>query len=527
MTSSVAEPLTVFVDSLDSYPGFNRFALDFVRGSGTARRFLCRTDLAALKPAGERRGSDALASALIASNRRWNNDVDAAVEAWRSGRSLALVAGQQVGFGGGPLYTLVKIASLLKLRQQFRQHGIETSLFFWLATEDHDFDEVATLHLWKRDAVTTLRSSHRPRVHEPVGAMTVPPSLIDALRGECPDAPDILLQHGSTFRDAFASLLGEVFKGEGIVLVDSLLPELRREGREVVRSLVSNYEQIQAAVSERSGAIAAAGYTPQVAPSEGGDYSLLFYLDERNERKPLRVSGGRAFIGAKDVSLEEFFPLLEVCPERFSTGALARPLLQDATLGADIFLGGPAEVAYFAQNMPLYERCGVKPAAIALRGHLLVAPERYLRVMRSENIAPGELFLTADEIVARREHASVTEADRRMAQLRATLDQQLDDLARFVASDDRGLVRSIERSRHRINHHLERITARSRSGLARRDHERHRALARLLGTVAPNGTPQDRTIAWLSFWLVYGRRLIDRVVEEVEPDQDRWKVIGV
>src|SRR5688500_4392850 len=107
-----ASPLTLDA-SLDLYPGINRFALDFTRGHAGATRFLCPVDLTTLRPR-PRAGVEDLARALISTNAGWGNDVSSEVGQWQAGKTVALVAGQQVGFAGGPLYTLAKLASLLR-----------------------------------------------------------------------------------------------------------------------------------------------------------------------------------------------------------------------------------------------------------------------------------------------------------------------------------------------------------------------------------------------------------------------------
>ena len=100
------------------------------------------------------------------SNRRWGLSVEPQVKAWASGSAVTLVAGQQVGFAGGPLYTLAKIASLVKMKRELERAGRPATVFFWLATEDHDFDEVAQLAVPVSlvDAESTSSQSSIPRL---------------------------------------------------------------------------------------------------------------------------------------------------------------------------------------------------------------------------------------------------------------------------------------------------------------------------------------------------------------------------
>ena len=119
----------------------NRFVLDWLGGD---ERFLRR---GGQPPTAVRTVDSDLLDALIASNRRWGIDAAADLRAWAAGKTETIVAGQQVGFAGGPMYTLSKIASLLKMKRDNETRGVATTIFFWLATEDHDFAEVATIAL--------------------------------------------------------------------------------------------------------------------------------------------------------------------------------------------------------------------------------------------------------------------------------------------------------------------------------------------------------------------------------------------
>ncbi|HEY6844354.1 MAG TPA: bacillithiol biosynthesis BshC, partial [Thermoanaerobaculia bacterium] len=207
---------------LERYPGMNRFVLDWLAGD---ERFLSRRTA----PPQKRSIDPALLSALIASNKAWGLDVEADLRAWARGETQTIIAGQQVGFAGGPLYTIAKIASLLKMKR-----AKAATVFFWLATEDHDFAEVATLAIPNRDEhrqrdLLYLRASNGDS-RQVVGRLAIPESLAAQLMSALgmTSRPE-WLRPGITFRDSFAELVAGTLGG-GFVLVDALLPELRRAG---------------------------------------------------------------------------------------------------------------------------------------------------------------------------------------------------------------------------------------------------------------------------------------------------------
>src|SRR5437762_2413116 len=208
----VTEPGCIRVP-LDQYPGMNRFVLDWLNGD---ERFLKRADV----PRRARNVDPALVTALDQSNRRWGSFVSDELRRWSRGETVTLVAGQQVGFAGGPLYTLAKIASLIRMKRDLESRGTPATIFFWMATEDHDFDEAATLHVpvsmiprEKNGSVNrqldlaTMRATRTVDSKSIVGTTPVPESLITQLLSLFDMQRPSWLREGITFRDSFAELL--------------------------------------------------------------------------------------------------------------------------------------------------------------------------------------------------------------------------------------------------------------------------------------------------------------------------------
>src|SRR5207245_928192 len=188
-------------------------------------------------------------NALIESNRRWGIDAAADLRAWAAGKTQTIIAGQQVGLAGGPLYTLSKIASLLKMKRDNEARGIPTTILFWLATEDHDFAEVATIALPSKDGqrdLTWIRANRGSDPRAVVGRLPIPETLVEELVAKLGISRPKWLRSGITFGDSFAELLVEAFEG-GFILVDALLPELRREGAPLFAAIMKRWNDMQSA----------------------------------------------------------------------------------------------------------------------------------------------------------------------------------------------------------------------------------------------------------------------------------------
>ncbi len=493
-----------------TYPELNKFTLDWISGRANATQFLPRSSGRALK----RKVRDPeLAQALIASNLRWGRDVADEVLRWSRGETFTVIAGQQVGFAGGPIYTLAKLAGMLKLQRDNEARGIPTTVFFWLATEDHDFAEVATLALPKRDPkqqldLTTFRARRQDTKKVVVGTLPVPEELTRALI-EYLDIPrPAWLREGISFRDSFAELLTSAVAGR-YILVDALLPELRRAGAPLFDGILTNWERIQSELELRSASLQSAGYAPQVVPRPGEPYTLLFELNKDGERE----------------SIDSPRPI--VSPERTSTSALTRPLLQDFVLRPDLFVGGPSEVAYYAQIAPLHELLGVGMPGIALRAHEMLAPRRIVKTVARYDIRPEEIFTGADALLAAREPAGVAEVQAIAADARRDLAAQITRIGEIALPAEHALARAINRSIGHIEYHFNKLAERAIRGLARKDRERYAAVRELVFTLFPDGAPQDRVTGWFGYWQLYGQHLIDCMIDEAEQDNDVCKVVSL
>lgn len=494
---------------LRHYPGMNRFVLDWLGGD---TRFLARGP----RPSAPARAIDrSLVVALKASNRQWGLFVDEALDRWAEGKTVTLVAGQQVGFAGGPLYTLAKIATLLKMKRDLEAQGREATAFFWLATEDHDFDEISQVSVpvstIEREGVNRqldllcVRATRPVESKSVVGPMPVPEALIAELKALYDVAGEPWLRDGINFRDSFAELLAKVF-GPQLILVDSLLPELRGAGAPLFSKVSDRWDAVQQSLRERADMLRGAGYAPQIEPRENGEYTLFFEIDDRGDRHIVERAHS-------------------LTPERTSTSAVTRPLLQDFVLQPDVFVGGPAEVAYYAQIEPLHRMLGVPMPQVALRAHALVATRRVLKFIDRYALVPERIFSSPEGLLVEKESESIDAIRREAAEGEQELLKHIEHIGELALPADHALARAINRSIGHIEYHFKKLTERAIKGVVRKDRERFAAARELVGTLYPDGRVQDRVVGWLPFWLRHGEHLVQRMVEEVEPDSDSFKVI--
>ena len=491
---------------LENYPGMNRFVLDWLNGD---ERFLRRAPDSAAAP---RNLDSSFIDALIGSNKRWGIDAAPEIRRWAAGGTQTVIGGQQVGFGGGPSYTLAKIASLLKIKRDNESRGVPTTAFFWLATEDHDFAEVAALALPNRDEhrqrdLVYLHAQHADSRHV-VGRLPVPESLITELLSALRIDRPRWLRPGITFADSFAELVSSTV-GSGLILVDALLPELRRAGAPLFNAIMSRWSDIQTAIGARSSELERAGYAPQVVARPGESYTLLYNINLNGERELIHA------------------PTRIEAPESVSTSALTRPLLQEFVFQPDVFVGGPAEISYYTQIAPLHKLLGLRMPRLALRAHVLVASKKVVRYFSRFNIPPAGIFRRPEEIAASPANQGVADIRRIATEAEAQLKQQIEKIREMALPADHSVSRAINRSIGHIEYHFRKLAERSIRGLVRKDRDRFQAARDLASTFYPDQHVQDRIVGWLPWWYEYREHLLEQMVNEAEPDTATFKIVGL
>jgi len=247
---------------------------------------------------------------------------------------------------------------------------------------------------------------------------------------------------------------------------------------------------------------------PRPGEKYGEEYTLFFTLDDAGNR----------------IAYDRHHP---PTAERTSTSAITRPLLQDFVLQPDVFVGGPAEVAYYAQIAPLHQLLGVRLPRVAVRGHALVAPKRIVRVFERFGIEPREVFAGADALLAEREPEEVATVRRLAEEGRRELAEKIGRIGEIALPAEHALARAINRSIGHIEYHFDKLAERAIRGIARKDRERYAAAKELVAALYPDRHVQDRVVGWFAYWCEFRDHLVERLVDCIEPDSDHFRIISL
>jgi len=321
--------------------------------------------------------------------------------------ALAVVSGQQVGLFSGPAYSFYKALTAVRAALHLSDTGSETVPIFWLATEDHDLAEVNHT-FWlgsgpRLDRITLAAAEGG--AGPPVGEILLGETsgrearaAAEALEGpaakEVGEALLAAYRAEHSYGQAFGMLMARLLAGRGVILLDPLDARLHRLGISVYRRALEESEALSDALLKRNKELERAGFHAQVKVTER---STLLFLNVDGQRQALRRRNHGFAAGPRTFSLQELGNILEQSPERFSANVLLRPVLQDVLLPTAAYVGGPAEVAYFAQAEVIYQRMmGRMPVILPRAGFTLVEPP-VARLMKKYG-------LTFEEVLRGRQH---------------------------------------------------------------------------------------------------------------------------
>jgi bacillithiol synthase len=513
-------------------PGLSRLFLDFVERRETLSPFYpgsaystdWMTSQAVLPPAHR----EVLADLLEQQNRSFGagDPVFQNIARLRNGAG-AVVTGQQVTLFGGPLFTILKAATAIRKAKDASISGRPHVPIFWLATEDHDVAEADHVTLPDRHELKTLRLGADPASGSAAGAVTVGKNVEDllaeagAILGDGPvlDLLTASYRPGQTLGQAFARFIAQTFSAQGLVVVDASSRGFHALGKDVLRAAIVRADELRVALTDRDQQLAAAGYHSQVLVPP---LSSLLFLFDRNSgaRVPLRRTAEGGWHAARQAySTQDLLGILDEEPERLSPNALLRPVFQDSILPTAAYIGGPSEIAYFAQSQVLYERILGRTTPVLPRlSATLIEPaiagllERYdlslLDVIQSGLKDPLDL---AQRLGAR---AISVVGKRKLAAAGNALDTELSALATYMHSLDPGLGRAADVSSSKMRYQMNRMRRLAANYELRREETLSRDAGLMALNLFPDRHPQERLLGAVWFLSRYGETLPDLLVEQ-------------
>lgn len=445
-----------------------------------------------------------------------------------AGDGHVVTAGQQPGLFLGPLYTLYKALTAVRVAGELeRRSGRPALAVFWVASDDHDWDEVAGCRMVNADEeLMTLRVEPPAGwAGRSVGQAPLPPVVTDLLRqfgdgagGAVAGAPPPWLgalceayQPGRRFGEAFVEALQAALEGLDVAILDSAHPAVRAGAAPLYRHVLEQPGTVREAMEAGLRSVREAGYEPALTPPSAG--LQIFHDDGEGRRHLLRVDDG---FEAGDMALghRELLDRLDTAPDEFTPAAALRPVVESRLLPVAATVLGPGEIAYWAQLLPLFSALGVRmPAVVPRDGWVLVEP-RVDRLLEKLDLDVATVEREGrgidDRWIARSRPPAVRDS---LAALERHLADGFERLEGAVERELPGLRSAAGKAAHRVAQALEEFAATVDARVRERESIALKQAARIRAHLIPDGRPQERVVAAAQFLSRHGKALVRDLLE--------------
>jgi len=446
--------------------------------------------------------------------------------------TVAIVAGQQAGLFGGPLFTLLKgLTAIAVAREVSVKYSVPAVPVFWVHAEDHDLAEISNCSVLTSDfEFETITIPHDASSSQPASAVRLNESIVSTLNRLRELLPNTefsdsvfnqlsnAYQPGRGIVDAFALWMDTLLGPHGLVVFDASDTAVKSIARPLFQQEIDTVGETSRLATESGSDLIAKGYHAQVTPSQNS--TGLFYLSDSrqairlnaNERTPERTFD----IDGKILSLQQINVQLANNPDAFSPNVLLRPIVQDKIFPTIATIAGPSELAYLGQLRQVYNHFDIPMPIIYPRASATIMDQATLRFMERYDVS-FEMLQAQDDGVLNRLLSNLLpdEVDKTIEETKKAITDHLAAVSVEVAKVDPTLVGAVETTKDRMDRDLKKLGGKIIQAAKRRDETLQRQFRRARSQSFPNGDPQERAINCIYFLNRYGLQMVDHVIKQL------------
>lgn len=413
---------------------------------------------------------------------------------------VTVTTGHQLCLYGGPLFFFYKILSTISLVRTLKEEGIEAIPIYWMASEDHDFDEIN--HIFRYDSKFVWETHQSGAVGE------IKLNDVDDFKREVQAAYGSDYRYSDTLNEldkifsadkslsqAIREFVYWVFADEGVVVLDANDVELKSKFEPVITKELKSQSSYNALLPLNK-ALKAAGFTPQV---NGREINLFWLDDSYRERIDSTALGFETADKKFSWDKQKLLDTVKFHPEKFSPNVILRPIYQELILPNIAYIGGPGETSYWLQLKGVFDAFESFMPVVLLRDMVILIDEPTEKRMDKLGLESVDLLkdkaLLFTEMVRKKgtNEGLVDDAKK-------SISHSLHDLTKDILKIDASLGQSAETESVRILKRLDVLRSKLLRHDKRKSDELHLSLERILSKVYVNGVPQERKENWLSFF---------------------------
>ena len=441
--------------------------------------------------------------------------------------TFTITTGHQLNLFTGPLYFLYKIISTINLTKQLKSEFPSNNFVpvYWMATEDHDFEEINYFNFngkkisWNRESSGGVGRLSTEGLKEVLAVFTEELGASKNARYLKNLFKEAYLQHPN-LTDATRFLANKLFGEYGLVIIDGDDAALKKQFIPFVEAELLKQSSCNAVVET----IHDLGkeYKVQVNPRE---INLFYLTDELRER--IILEEGIYKVNSTNISWtkEKILKHLSEMPERFSPNVIMRPLYQEVILPNLCYIGGGGELAYWFELKHYFETVEVPFPILLLRNSALITSDKQRKKMQKLNISTEEIFLKQEDLIAKK-IKEISEIEIDFSKQRTFLKKQFADLEVLATQTDKSFTGAVKAQQKKQLNGLDNLEKR----LLKAEKRRHNAITERIRLVQdelfPKQSLEERQRNFSELYLEYGEQLIPKIIEGLEPLKLEFSIIN-
>lgn len=437
--------------------------------------------------------------------------------------TFTVTTGHQLNLFTGPVYFIYKIVTTINLSLRLQQIFPEYNFVpvYWMASEDHDLDEINHIHLfgkkveWKPTSKGAAGKIKCEGIAEAI-------QQVKELIGVNPAAEKLINTFSKSYLEkknlgeAARLIVHELFSTFGLIILDADDTRLKKLFVSEMKDDVVNQSAFKLVgqtireIEEK--------YKAQVHPREIN----LFYLGENSRERIVEENGSFSVLntGIK-FSKEELLATIDKNPERFSPNVVLRPLYQEKVLPNIAYIGGPAEISYWLEYKRMFEHYGAQLPVLVLRNCVMILDSATQERLKKLGLNPEDAFLPEEELIKKYLKQN-SQSSFSMESVSTGMDSLFNELISKVSDIDSTLKASTEAEKQKLQNSLKALDERIRRAEKKKHETALNQIRKLKEKLFPEGVLQERYENILTFYSKYGDDFLNVLVENFDPMEKKF-----
>jgi len=441
------------------------------------------------------------------------------IELLKLSNTFTVTTGHQLNLFTGPMYFLYKIISAINLASELSLK-FPTNNFvpiYWMATEDHDFEEINHFH-YKENTITWQRESKTGVGRNSTEGLKNVLKDFSKLLGESDNAyflkqlfKDAYLNHHN-LAEATLFLANELFKKYGLVIINADCKPLKELFIPQIKNELLNNTCFNE-VNKTSKKLSSYKYKVQVNARE---INLFYLTDKFRERIIFENNTYKVLNTSISFTKEEIKEEIKKFPERFSPNVLMRPVYQETILPNLCYIGGGGEIAYWLEMKNYFDKVEVVFPILLLRNSGLIINENSERKLNKLKISRQDLFLKKTILINKRVK-EVSDISINFETQITQIKKIFTDLEKLATKTDKSFIGAVKAQHKKQLNGMSKLEKRLLKAQKRKYNNLVIRIIELYNQLFPKNNLQERVSNFAEFYEIYGSELIPELIKRLKP----------